>query len=69
VQIKYVPIKSMMVRCKKKGKTVGRPSKVEIFMSWAMNKEFSKKSTMKAIQKMQEDMFLYGTGCVEIKDN
>ena len=67
MKIKHVPIKSLMVRCRKKGKTRGRPSKFEMSASKLLSYEMWKKSNVLAMHKAIHDLLVYGTSCVQIK--
>lgn len=57
-------IKDYSVRLRTKGKTRGRPSKLEMtasaIMSWQLKKNQSE------ITKAMVDMFVYGTGAMKI---
>lgn len=48
------------VRIKKKGKTVGRPSKWEVYASGVMSEIIKTKSYKAEFERFITDMFLYG---------
>lgn len=63
---KHIPFKDFLVQVKKRGKKRGRPSRVEIFMSWEAS-DWLKKNA-KDINRAMDDLFVYGTGVLQISD-
>lgn len=61
-QLERTSIKNFVVRCKKKGKTRGRPSMGELYLSKALSDEFLKPSVQKEVRQCMKDCLLYGTG-------
>lgn len=54
------------VRVRKRGKTRGRPSKVEILLTHVVDKEMSRPEVSKTLKDAIRDALLYGQSWVEI---
>lgn len=59
--------KSSLVKAKKKGKTVGRPSNAEKLLSVVLS-NMMKKNEVELLKVMKDQMF-YGTGCAEFTND
>lgn len=64
IKVKHISIKDFYVRVKKKNKTRGRPSNLEIYTSQILSACLVE--IRPEIYKAFEDVLLYGTGILEI---